>query len=184
MLSITVEDLAGHQASHNITFSIDLTKPTAEVDFPKNNSVIHKPLYISANASDENGIFYMVFEIIEGNATLDSFEVSESDYKWLFNTTEYTEGEYLLRLVIYDNAGNNISYEALVTLSTSDTLGLFADWIIIGIILAVIFSFAAVFVLSKKDIIAIPKIFDFKTLNFLNNKPKKRSKKKSRKSTH
>lgn len=202
LVSITARDLAGHQARRNISFVLDMTKPsTIIVDLPANNSIVNNPFYITVNASDESGIHFMLFEIIQGNTSINSSEITESNYRWFFNTSAYTEGEYILRLTIVDNAGNIESIETWVTVSTSTATELAGWWVIISIIFAIVFLIIVSVVLIKKDKIPLPKTFSFlhhkskkaskkkktsllKTFSFLNHKSKQVSKKKSRKSAH
>ena len=98
----------------------DITPPNISVEFESYTYIIDgvetlsyvtEIVPITVFADDDGGINKVEF-YIDGVLVITD---TESPYKYQWNTLQYEDGsEHILRVVVYDNAGNEASYETTV----------------------------------------------------------------------
>jgi hypothetical protein len=111
-LLINATDRAGNSGIKEFTLTIDNTKPTAEITVP---DYVRGTVPIAVNASDQNfdrAELYVSGELVE-TWTMPGAQT----YSW--NTTELTDGAYLVKLIVYDKAGNMATNETSVMIDNT-----------------------------------------------------------------
>jgi subtilisin family serine protease len=98
-LSINATDEAGNSAVVQLTFVVDNTAPAAQLTVP---SYVRGTSTINLTGSDPN---FDRTELYIGGDLVETWNVpGNQTYSW--NTTGLTDGTYLLKLLVYDKAGN------------------------------------------------------------------------------
>ncbi len=119
LLRIRAIDQANWMTDQIITVTIDKTAPQSEITTPQNTAIIGKSQTISGTAQDQNFDFYTL-----------SYRLNTSDQWQLFHTSQSSvengllgqlpeslvDGEYDLRLTVYDKAGQFTQTNIRVTL--------------------------------------------------------------------
>jgi len=111
-LLINATDRAGNSAIKEFTLTIDNTKPTAEITVP---DYVRGTVPIAVNANDQNfdrAELYVSGELVETWTA-----PGAQTYGW--NTTELTDGAYLVKLIVYDKAGNMATNETSVVIDNT-----------------------------------------------------------------
>jgi hypothetical protein len=92
----------------------DFIPPFVQITSPSDGEKLVGGVDISVDASDDSGIDYVEFYI---NDVL-KFTDSRSSYSWFWSTGsgEYPDGFYTIKVVAFDNMGNNGEYEITVEL--------------------------------------------------------------------
>ena len=80
----------------------DLESPTVSIAFPQNGGIISGIVTVKADANDNVGVTKVEF-YINGNK---EFTDEADPYKFLWNTTSFPDGDYMLMVKAYDKARN------------------------------------------------------------------------------
>lgn len=110
--SITASDMLGNNATRGFSFVVDKTLPTASLTLPDGSSSVSGPASIIIDAQDAS--LQSVLLTVGERKSVDVTGLKE----YQLDTTELPDGQYPLKLVVADAAGNeNI---ATATLSVSN----------------------------------------------------------------
>jgi len=101
ILKLEAHDIAGNIAEHIISVVVDNTPPMAIIQLPLNGSYVKGIVSVQVSAEDANfkemvlklGDFVQVWEI-------------GGDQTYLWNTSDFNDGSYVIDLTAYDKAGN------------------------------------------------------------------------------
>jgi hypothetical protein len=103
----------------------DPIPPTVSITSPSNGSTVSGTINVNANASDNIGVVGVQFKLDGSNL---GNEDLTAPYSISWNTTQVTNGSYILSAVARDAAGNTSS--ASVTVNVSNTTGGSGDLIV------------------------------------------------------
>jgi len=112
-LMIMAIDGAGNYATASIRVLIDNTPPALSIESPADRATVSLRLIIAVGASDFSGVSKVDFYI---NNVL-SFTKLEAPYRWEWDTTQYDNGEYTIRVVAFDTVGLTSSRQITVTVT-------------------------------------------------------------------
>jgi len=110
-IMIMAIDGAGNYATASIRVLIDNTPPAVSIESPADRATVSLRLVIAVGASDFSGVSKVDFYI---NNVL-SFTKLETPYRWEWDTTQYDNGEYTIRVVAFDMVGLTSSRQITVT---------------------------------------------------------------------
>lgn len=113
VIKLLASDLAGNDAETSIRIIIDNTPPTVTILTPANGSVVSGTTNVTFSFSDDN--------LKSATLLLDGKIISDVTDKTLhlWNTTQATDGEHILMLIVIDNAGNSRTFEKAVTVDNT-----------------------------------------------------------------
>jgi hypothetical protein len=100
-LTVAAEDAAGNTGSGSVAIFIDNTPPQCEVNLTE-SSTVKGTLEVAADARDNMGVERVEFHV--DGALIHA--ASRAPYIWRWNTTHFTDGQHVLRVAVYDFAGN------------------------------------------------------------------------------
>jgi hypothetical protein len=109
-ITIVAYDKAGNNASNQITVTVDLTQPTAEIMAPENESYLKGAVLIIVNGCDPH-FDNMTLYLNETSATTFN-DNGTGVYSW--NTSLIMDGTYTIKLVVYDKAENKAEVSIVV----------------------------------------------------------------------
>ena len=99
---------------------IDIIPPIVRILSPESGSYVKGAITIGVDACDnETGIDRIEFYI---NGTL-TFTDFDHPYEYAWNTTEYPDGVYTIRVVAYDKVGNTAEQEVIVIVDNTAPAG-------------------------------------------------------------
>jgi len=106
-------DMLGLKISTSITVSVDNTPPTVAMISPEEDSFISGIANITFGFSDDN--------LESATLSLDGKIISDVTYKTfhLWNTTEITDGEHVLTLIVSDKASHTKTIERITTVDNT-----------------------------------------------------------------
>ena len=108
-------DLAGNSASANITVTVDNTPPIVNINAPSDKAYVSGVVMINVTWYDDNPDRCELF--IGGNSTVNWTSTGYNIYNW--NTSEVSDGNYVIRAVAHDLAGNSASANIRVTVDNT-----------------------------------------------------------------
>ncbi len=108
-LVVNATDTAGNSCTKSITFAVDNTDPTAKISAP---SIARKSTNITVTGKDAN--FDRMQLYIDGK--LFNVWTAPGVLTQSIDTTKLTDGATLVRLVVFDKAGNNATSEATINI--------------------------------------------------------------------
>jgi len=142
---IKAVDKASNEAFYKLVVTIDRTPPTVVILSPKNESKISEGLVtINWTATDNVGI--SEFRLYINDSLIDVLDSDVVSY-----SLNLTAGNYMVKIVAYDKAGNSESNTILLFIK-KETKGIFASnysYILISIILVAISVIAAIYIRKK-----------------------------------
>ena len=141
-IGIKAKDRVGNIAWKNITVYFDNTAPQISIVGINNGSKLSGTIVFNISTSDnlsgpKNITVYLDSEVLA--TTSEQFLTVQLD------TTKYSNGEYLISVVAYDNAGNQKMTVIQVTISNAYPI----PWPVISIAIVVIIAVVAVFYVLK-----------------------------------
>jgi len=122
IIRLIAYDKAGNVGNTNITVvTVDNTRPLAGIVTPSNNSYVHGTIGVEVTGEDIN---FNRTELYINGELVASWDFSGANtYPW--NTTEFTDGAYMIVLTVYDDASNFATDEVSVTVdNTSPSVGI------------------------------------------------------------
>ncbi|RLA77156.1 MAG: hypothetical protein DRG33_07235, partial [Deltaproteobacteria bacterium] len=104
-VTITATDKAGNTATATTKVIVDNISPTAEITSPPDGRVVRGEINVTTEADDSH------LELVEFYVGTDLVSTSTSpNPTFILNTSMYTNGEWILTIKVYDDAGNiNVS---------------------------------------------------------------------------
>jgi hypothetical protein len=113
VIKLLASDLAGNDAETSIRIIIDNTPPTATLLTPANGSFVSGTTNVTFSFRDDN--------LKSATLLLDGKIISDVTNKTfhLWNTTQATDGEHILMLIVIDKAGNSRTFEKTVTVDNT-----------------------------------------------------------------
>jgi hypothetical protein len=112
-LLLEASDEARNKAVHTVFITVDNKAPKAEILSPTNGDYVKGTVLVRLHAEDEN---FERMELKIGEA-LYAWEIKNQIYVW--NTTDYGDGEYEIILTAMDKAGNKA--EERITVKVDNT---------------------------------------------------------------
>jgi alpha-L-arabinofuranosidase len=121
VLGATAYDNAGNRSDHTIAVTVDNTAPDVAITSPASGAQVGSVVALAADATDANGVGYVVFSV-------DGVEIgadATAPYEWLWDTRSLSvsEGEHVLGATAYDSVGNRSDHTIPVTVDN----GTFGD---------------------------------------------------------
>ena len=113
VIKLLASDLAGNDAETSIRIIIDNTPPTATLLTPANGSFVSGTTNVTFSFRDDN--LKSATLLLEGKIISD---VTNKTFH-LWNTTQATDGEHILMLIVIDKAGNSRTFEKTVTVDNT-----------------------------------------------------------------
>jgi len=114
-LAINATDRAGNSAVKELAFIIDNTKPKAEIIIP---SYVRGATTINMKGEDPN---FDRMELYAGGKLIETWtKAGVQTYNW--DTTKLTDGPYLVKLIVYDKAGNVATSDTTVIIDNTKPL--------------------------------------------------------------
>ncbi|SDH76495.1 Outer membrane protein assembly factor BamB, contains PQQ-like beta-propeller repeat [Fervidobacterium changbaicum] len=101
-LKAVAYDGSGKSSETSITVKVDNTPPSVSITAPENNADLSGTMSVNVDASDGNGISKV--ELYLNTSKLG--EKTTAPYTFNLNTTNYNDGQYTLKAIACDNAGN------------------------------------------------------------------------------
>lgn len=122
-LKAVATDTAGNSAEHSITVTVDNNAaPTVSITRPADGSTVNKPVTIVANATDDAGVSSVAFYYVDGGTDVLIGNGTASEGVWTYSGWNPADGQYTLKAVATDNAGNSTtSASVTITVVTPDT---------------------------------------------------------------
>ncbi len=117
-LKLTVTDKAGNTAEKQIEIIIDNTKPMAIIDTPNIGSYVKEIVPISFKGDDIN---FLKMELYIADSLIETWEWQGLQTTY-WKTTEYPDGNYLIKLKVYDKAMNKAEEEIYVTVDNTQPI--------------------------------------------------------------
>ena len=122
-ITITVCDKAGNLAFDSITVLVDLTPPTVSLVSPTNGSYVRAIVVINCSVTDNFGI-ENVKALVDGTE-IPIYTSSNETYKFLWNTTTFSNNQSNVSVIAKDLAGNKKIVQITVTVDNiPPTLGI------------------------------------------------------------
>jgi serine protease AprX len=113
VIKLLASDLAGNDAETSIRIIIDNTPPTVTILTPANGSFVSGATNITFSFSDGN--LKSATLLLDGKIISD---VTDKTFHF-WNTTQATDGEHILMLIVTDKAGNSRTFEKVVTVDNT-----------------------------------------------------------------
>jgi len=113
VIKLLASDLAGNDAETSIRIIIDNTPPTVTILTPANGSFVSGATNVTFSFSDGN--LKSATLLLDGKIISD---VTDKTFH-LWNTTQATDGEHILMLIVTDKAGNSRTFEKTVTVDNT-----------------------------------------------------------------
>jgi len=113
VIKLLASDLAGNDAETSIRIIIDNTPPTVTILTPANGSFVSGTTNVTFSFSDDN--LKSATLLLDGKIISD---VTDKTFH-LWNTTQATDGEHILMLIVTDKAGNSRTFEKTVTVDNT-----------------------------------------------------------------
>ena len=114
VLEITATDIHGNNVTRTFHFIVDRTPPTVTGVSIGNNTYTRGVIHIEYSASDQ----HIAGSEIYLNTTLVAANASSID----IDTRLYPDGVYVLRIIVYDSAGNNATVERTIIIDNTPPL--------------------------------------------------------------
>ena len=111
-LAVNATDRAGNSAIKKIAFTVDNTEPTAEIAVP---SYLMGTATVNVTGIDPN---FDRMEIYVGGKLV-SIRTEPGVFPYTIDTTKLTDGSYLVKLHVYDKAGNIATSEVTVVIDNT-----------------------------------------------------------------
>jgi serine protease AprX len=113
IIKLVVYDKAGNLETAETTVTIDNTPPSVTLISPSEDSVVSRTVNVTFSFSDEN--------LENATLLLDGKILSDITDKhfYLWNTTQTSDGEHILMLIVIDEAGNSRTFEITVTVDNT-----------------------------------------------------------------
>jgi len=100
-IHVTATDIAGNSDTDSADVTVDNTPPTAEITSPSDGKVVRGTINVTTQATDNH------LEIVELYIGTDLISTStSSNPSFTIDTTQYPNGEWILTITAYDDAGN------------------------------------------------------------------------------
>ena len=114
ILTINAKDRVGSETTKSFNFILDSKPPALEIKSPKNNTSVSNSLFIDLQLIDENlpEKDKLSFLLPTGERIIDKTEYS-------FNTTAIDNGQYQIRILGIDAAGNSVVQDIMFTVDHS-----------------------------------------------------------------
>ncbi len=110
-IRIDAADKAGNTASKEITVKVDNTLPIVQINFPPDGAFINGVVDISVDVFDAYLDRFQIF--------INGVLVAENQTNFQWNTSEYPDGAYMIEVVAYDEAGNEMRRSVNVTVDNT-----------------------------------------------------------------
>jgi len=120
-IEVLTSDTAGNTNSTSISVIVDNTPPDVSIDSPDEGETVDGTFYINVTASDpgahaskmDNVMFYLGLTYLGSD--------TGAPYQMAVNTSNLSDGDYTVRVIGLDNAGN--SKQSEVNITVRDTSG-------------------------------------------------------------
>ncbi len=106
-ITIYANDTLGHESTAWITIIIDNTPPQGSITYPLNNTYVSGKVMVIFSYSDEN-LEKVYLYLDQGSVDVTGLN------NYTIDTTQYGDGEHVLKLVVIDKAGNTYEYSIVV----------------------------------------------------------------------
>ncbi|MDH5780645.1 MAG: Ig-like domain-containing protein, partial [Candidatus Bathyarchaeota archaeon] len=110
-------DKASNPATTSTTLSTDNTQPTLTIQTPQSGTTVGMTLSVEIQASDASGISRIEFYLQDVLVCTDH----DTPYEWLWDTTQYPNGEYTITVKAYDTLGKAQTRETTVTVKNVES---------------------------------------------------------------
>jgi len=110
-------DKASNPATTSTTLSTDNTQPTLTIQTPQSGITVGMTLSVEIQASDASGISRIEFYLQDVLVYTDH----DAPYEWLWDTTQYPNGEYTITVKAYDIIRHMTSSETTVTVKNVES---------------------------------------------------------------
>jgi len=110
-IRIDAADRAGNTASKEITVKVDNTLPSVKINFPPDGAFIKGVIDINVDVFDAYLDRFQIF--------INGVIVAENQTNFRWNTSEYPDGAYMIEVVAYDEAGNEMRRSVNVTVDNT-----------------------------------------------------------------
>ncbi|HTH13907.1 MAG TPA: Ig-like domain-containing protein, partial [Spirochaetia bacterium] len=128
-VQVTSYSMSWASTTRDLTVAYDPIVPTVTVNTPANDATINGSIKVSGLADDNYQLSKVYYSLVTAGSTAPTFpsgytELTGQTYSWNFtlDTTVLTDGDYTLRVVALDSAGNASTplAETLHVLQSSD----------------------------------------------------------------
>ena len=151
-VTIAAYDRVGNSASDYATITVDLTPPTISIKSPQNGAVLSRKATINFSTTDNYPNPVTVFLYI--NNTQIGMYSDQGSYVW--DTTKVTDGNYTIKAVATDFAGNTKESALTVTVSNAPPAYITYTGYAAAGILGLALGALAVWLLLKRKLLLAP----------------------------
>jgi hypothetical protein len=102
VINVKATDNAGNVGSTSVAVTIDNTEPVANIDAPASNSYLHGVTEINVTGQD---VSFNRTELYINGKLMAVWNINGS-HTYLWNTSVFTDGTYMIFLKVYDDANN------------------------------------------------------------------------------
>ena len=133
-LMILALDEASNPTTASTTLFIDNTPPTLAIQTPQSGITVGMTLTVDVQASDASGISRIEIYLQDVLVYTDH----DVPYEWLWDTTQYPNGEYIITVRAYDTLGKTQTSETTVTVRNVESPWWQTNfWTIIEVLVAI-----------------------------------------------
>jgi hypothetical protein len=133
-LMVLAFDEAGNPSTASITLRFDNTPPTLSIQTPQSGMTVGLTLIVGIQASDVSNISRIEFYLQDVLV----YTVTNTPYQWSWDTTEYPNGEYTIKVKAYDIVGHAQTSQTTITVKNVEPPWWEAHmWTIIQILVAI-----------------------------------------------
>jgi hypothetical protein len=127
-------DKAGNPSTTSITLRLDNAPPTLSIQTPQSGMTVGLTLIVNVQASDVSNISRIEFYLQDVLV----YTVTNTPYQWSWDTTEYPNGEYTIRVKAYDTVGHAQTSQTTITVKNVEPPWWEAHmWTIIQVLVAI-----------------------------------------------
>lgn len=116
VIKVEAYDLAGNTNSAETTIVIDVTPPTAYITAPSDGNYLKGVVHIIFGGDD----LWFNFMQLSINDVSEAIFFSKGNHTYLWDTTAYSDGAYIIIVEVWDNASNTAIYQITVIVDNTN----------------------------------------------------------------
>lgn len=133
-LMVLALDKASNPATTSTTLLIDNNPPTLTIQTPQSGMTVGLTLIVNIQASDASNVSRIEFYLQDVLV----YTATDAPYQWSWDTTEYPNGEYTIRVKAYDTVGHAQTSQTTITVKNVEPPWWEAHmWTIIQVLVAI-----------------------------------------------
>jgi parallel beta-helix repeat protein len=133
-LMVLALDKAGNPSTTSVTLRFDNTPPTLSIQTPQSGMTVGLTLVVSVQASDASNVSRIEF-YLQDALVCTALNVP---YQWSWDTTEYPNGEYTIKVKAYDAVGHAQTSQTTITVKNVESPWWETNiWTIIQVLVAI-----------------------------------------------